>query len=105
MQAIWKYRLEPTDCQSIELPQGAKILCVQVQNEWPYIWVLNPDTDIAPTEARHFTIYGTGHIHEQIPGIYIGTFQMFKGKLVFHVFEIDAKQKPTASRKILWDKE
>lgn len=83
---IYKYPVnQPKGYISIEMPKGAKILTVQVQNEVPCIWAL-VDPNAAP-EIRCFRIYGTGHMveHENMP--YIGTFQLLEGRLVFHLFE------------------
>jgi hypothetical protein len=99
MHVIWKYPLEATDVQMVKMPKGAKILCVQTQGQTPCLWALIPDTK-ATLEERHFSIYGTGHLHEKIPGTYIGTFQLMNGQLVFHVFETEASHK--TMRKILW---
>lgn len=88
MQVIWKAQLQCTDKQTIDLPKGAEVLCVQTQNELPCIWFLVSDVDSIHKEPRTFYIYGTGHKHEAIgDGLYIGTFQLQGGKLVFHVFE------------------
>jgi hypothetical protein len=81
---IWKYEIIPTDAQEIEMPEGARILCVQVQNDTPYIWALvNP---AAVKCGRRLRIVGTGHTVFGDPGAYIGTFQFANG-LVFHVFD------------------
>lgn len=82
---IFKYTLDVADTQQIEMPQGAKILSCQAQNNEPQLWVLVDDS--APIEARTFTMYGTGHPIENDPGRYVGTYQLHDGALVFHVFE------------------
>jgi hypothetical protein len=87
MRTIWKYQLEVADLSILQIPKGGKILCVQTQNEQPCIWV-DVDSE-APTETRWFKIFGTGHqmgIDERV--IYIGTFQLNNGSLVFHLFEV-----------------
>lgn len=40
MKKIYKYRIEVTDDQNIEMPVGAKILTVQTQNGVPCIWAM-----------------------------------------------------------------
>jgi hypothetical protein len=67
------------------MPEDARILCVQTQNEWPCIWV-KVDTE-ATKKPRTIITHGTGHpiLHE--PGKYIGTYQLENGSLIFHVFE------------------
>ena len=86
MKTIWKFPLEPDGF--MPMPQGAEVLCVQVQNETPCLWAL-VDPNAAEKETRVFRIYGTGHqIHEQASlDNYIGTFQLQGGLLIFHVFE------------------
>ena len=86
MQAIWKFKIEPNDHVQIAMPKGAKILCLQVQNEIPCIWAVCDMS--AKREQRTFNIYGTGHQHENIDGKYVGTFQLTGGSFVFHVFEV-----------------
>ena len=87
MRRIYKYKLETADDQTVMMPINAKILCVQVQNEIPCLWaIVHDDTQ---EEARHFSIYGTGHQISPDCNVenYIGTYQIHDGRLVFHVFE------------------
>ncbi len=88
MKTIYKYNLQVTDVQQIQLPKKAKILCVQVQHGEPQLWA-EIDTD-ASQEARTVEIFGTGHPISQEIGQsrrYISTFQMENGLLVFHAYE------------------
>ena len=82
---IYKYPIMTTDKQSIQMPLGAKILCIQTQNELPCLWAL---VDDLPLEPRCILIFHTGH---PVPAdkslYYIGTYQLLGGQLVFHVFE------------------
>jgi len=81
---IFKYPLQITNTQRISTFYGAKILCVQMQNDTPCLWVLvEPIEEI---EERVICMYGSGHDIEA-PGEYIGTVQVNGGALVFHVFE------------------
>jgi len=85
---IWKYPLA-IGTTELEMPLGARVLCVQMQRDTPQIWVMvDPN---AKKVKRMFTIRGTGHdISDLKPDqTYIGTFQV-KEMLVFHVFEIEA---------------
>lgn len=83
---IFKYQLDTTDIQQIEMPQGAEILCLHTQNVTPCIWALvNPD---APVSKRTFEIFGTGHNIPEANRKYIGTYQLRSGDLVFHCFEL-----------------
>jgi hypothetical protein len=91
MKKIYKYKLETTDVQQIEMPQGAQVLCVQTQDEIPCIWaIVDPN---AALKSRTFEIYGTGHDFpkNEWPDRrrYVGTYQLRKGALVFHCFEIE----------------
>lgn len=73
------------------MPEGAEILCVQMQDTGPTIWALVDP--MRPTSARRIIIVGTDHgMPKQdydVWRVYIGTFQwpMMEGSLVFHVFE------------------
>ena len=87
-KTIWKFELETTDNQTIEMPIGSKILTVQTQNGKVCLWALVDPTVI---KVKVFIdIFGTGHeIHygENIIRNYLGTYQLQNGDLVFHVFE------------------
>ena len=86
MNTIWKFPLQVTDYQEIQIPIGAKILCVQTQGGQPCLWALvNPK---AATYPITIAMYGTGHeIHGMDSLQYIGTFQLYAGSLVFHAFQ------------------
>lgn len=71
---------------SLDLPQGAQVLDVQVQRGSPCIWAMvNPWNETVP---RRFLLNGTGFPLDS-PGelAYVGTFQMEDGTLVYHLFE------------------
>lgn len=86
METIWKFPIKVTDVQSIPIPEQAKILTVQVQNGQPCVWV-QLDPGHAKT-GRTIRIAGTGHpLPDAESLLYIGTFQLHGGGLVFHVFE------------------
>lgn len=72
---------------SIDLPQDAKILTVQSQNNKPQIWALVDSEN--PKETRNFSVVATGgRINKEKEKLnYIGTFQMDEGNFVGHVFE------------------
>lgn len=87
MKTVWKFPLVVDDAQVIAMPANAHILTVQVQGETPCIWALvNPEM---PAEERKILISGTGHERKDLDGLvnYIGTFQLYGGGLIFHVFE------------------
>lgn len=81
---IWKYRLETTDLQIIDIPRGATFLSVQVQERFgPCMWALVNEE--SPKFGHRIRIFGTGHPMDSIGG-YVGTYQLSGGALVFHVF-------------------
>ena len=85
MITIHKYRL--FFGVGVEMPQGAEILSVQMQDNHPYAWA-QVDTD-KPFELRYFTSILTGH--EILPNDlkfmdYLATVQ--QGLLVYHIFEV-----------------
>ena len=81
---IWKWTLLPGYEQTIEMPHGAKILDVQVQNGQPQLWALVDES--AYKDRIKIGIYATGAPMPDDLGEYISTFQMNEGSLVFHVF-------------------
>lgn len=82
---VWKYTIPMQDESDIALPVGAQIIDVREQNDQINMWVwLDPE---APTETRHFGVFGTGHPIPAVPLKHLGTAHLFKGQLVFHVFE------------------
>ena len=83
MVVIWKYDLaNPT--QEILMPEDARILSVQMQNESLCLWAL-VDAD-KPRVCREFQVYSTGHTVQDNIKDYLGTVQI--GSLVWHVFEV-----------------
>src|SRR4051812_15343861 len=80
---VWKFPLALVDRQTLSMPRSALPLHVAMQFEQPCLWALvDPD---APVEQRTFLMFGTGH--RDVIGQYLGTFQLQRGQLVFHVFE------------------
>jgi hypothetical protein len=83
---IWKFPAPIQDDFTIELPEKAEILCVQVQREQPQLWALC--RPYAATETRRFCWFGTGHPVDDAKDLrYIGTVQFHDLALVFHLFE------------------
>jgi len=83
---IWKWTLQITDLQQIEMPIGAEILSVQVQHGLPQVWALVKESN--ETEKRTFITCGTGNPIPENIGRYLGTYQCDNGALVFHVFAV-----------------
>lgn len=81
---IWKYSLENV----IEMPKGAEILTIDIQNGQLFnaqMWV-KVDTE-NEVEKRMFEVIGTGQNFDDTNRKYIGTYQ--DGPFVWHVFEKD----------------
>lgn len=91
MKVIWKYTLQITDRQTVEMPIGARILSVQPQ--YPHdkvvqVWALVDDQETG-MEEREFMCCGTGHpVYSASTAVFLGTVVMFGGDLVSHFFEL-----------------
>jgi len=93
MKSIWKFPLKITDMQEVRMPEGAKILTVQIQGETPTLWA-EVDTDGVP-EERLIEIVGTGNpmaydmgnvlALEVVERNYIATIQ--ERVFVWHIYE------------------
>jgi hypothetical protein len=85
MITIYKYPLQPGRTV-LEMPKGAHVLTVQMQRDEPCLWA-RVDTS-QQNERRAFDVYGTGHqMPDDVRFVYVATFQMDGGALVWHVFE------------------
>lgn len=85
-KTIWKFTLTPNTIQPIEMPIGAEIISLQTQHEAACFWaIVDPHS---PKEKRHFEVYATGDVIPEAKRVFIGTFQLSGGNLVFHVFEL-----------------
>ena len=82
---IWKWDLRIDDLQIVDMPLGAQLLTVQTQGGQPRLWAWCDES--APIRPRRIAMYGTGCPINEHPGIYIATFQIESGELVFHAFE------------------
>ena len=85
---IWKFPVSTTGSGRFELrlPKNAKVLDVQLQGNLPQMWVqLNPD------EKRFvrtkFEVIVTGEQFEIGDFSYIGTFQLYGGTIVGHIYK------------------
>jgi hypothetical protein len=89
MKTIFKYPIPQEGVFELKLPEKAKILTVQIQKGNPQMWaIVDPQ---APLEKRIFRLAGTGHPLESWPEsefLYIGTFQLFEGDFIGHLFEV-----------------
>lgn len=87
MKSIWKYTLAVKDEQSILMPRGAKVLTVQAQRDDVCLWA-EVEAE-APKEPRVFRVFGTGQplCSDDRSRTYVGTAQLLRLGLVFHVYE------------------
>ena len=86
MQAIYKYEIDTIWEQIINLPKDSLILCVQVQEGKPCLWCRIDTENIVV--ARKIRIFATGQpIELGFEGNYIGTYQLFQGREIYHVFD------------------
>jgi len=86
VKSIWKFQFRIHDRVDIEMPVGARVLAVQMQNDQPCLWALVDPK--AVKESRVFRVFGTGHpVPDGLPMDFVGTFQMAGGALVWHLFE------------------
>lgn len=85
MVTIHKFEIPVADEFSIEMPSGARVLSAQTQRETPHIWALVDNENVK--ELRRFHLRGTGHDCTGLEHtVYVGTFQLRGGSLVFHLF-------------------
>lgn len=85
MRTIYKYALDITDVQRVEMPAGARLLHVANQRDELCLWAL---VDAArPTVDRFIGVVGTGNPAPDIDddADYVGTAQV--GSFVWHVFD------------------
>jgi hypothetical protein len=88
MRTIWKFELDYSALdfqQTIDMPSGAEIIHVDIQNGKICIWVIC--STIVKTETRMFYIIGTGHRIPEYVYKYIGTVQIPGILDVWHIFE------------------
>ena len=86
IRKIFKYEIQGQDRFTIQMPKGAVILCVQVQDRNAFIWAeVDP---VATPEERVFELFITGGEIFYDMGVerkYIGTFQACS--YVYHLYE------------------
>lgn len=84
MTTIYKYALEITDSQELNLPGGSKLIKVAEQNDQLCAWVLQHTQN----EKEDYTIWiaGTGHDLESIEHIHYFDTVLMSGGFVWHVF-------------------
>lgn len=85
MKTIHKYTLDVVGERTIQMPENAEFLSVQVQHGEICMWFL-VDTGEAEI-SRKFTVIGTGWEMPNQAVQHLGTVQMEGGSLVWHIFE------------------
>jgi len=85
MQKVYKYPLPSSGCL-IPMPQGAKILKVDMQGEVICLWAHVDTTQ--KLENRQFLMAGTGHtLPDGLKLQHHGSLILHEATLVIHVFE------------------
>lgn len=81
---IFKYPLQIDSMQRVKMPEGAEILCAQVQRGVPCVWVKADES--RPMVHRLFALHPTGMAMGGSKATqYVGTVQI-DHELVFHVY-------------------
>ena len=85
-KTVFKYQLQTVgEPMAIDMPEGARLLSVQLQSEWPTLWALvDPSREMT---KRFIILVGTGHEHLWKLRDFLGTVQTMTG-LVWHAFEV-----------------
>ena len=85
-QTVWKYPLATVSDQLLEVPGEATPLSVAVQFGELCLWVLvDPEKGRGPV---HIKIFGTGQPISEGGLQFIGTYQLYDGNFVGHVFVV-----------------
>ena len=91
VKAVWKYPLEVTGAQEIELPYGAIFLSVMEQHNLPNLYALvNPYTTLM--ETWEIALRSTGQpIGEEVLRLakFLGTVSTYGGQLVWHILRYE----------------
>lgn len=86
---IFKYPIRVADRICLDLPYKAQPLRCMMQGDQPQLWCLvDPSCHVV---RRNFRVIGTGHPIEDDPTklVFVDTFIMSGGALVFHLFEVE----------------
>lgn len=97
---IWKYTLDTTDYQLVNIKAPAKILSVDEQYENIVLYAEVDDSSLVDNEVGIW-IHGTGH--EKVApetAKFIGTVKLMGGQLMFHVYA-EVKYDPRYTSKVL----
>lgn len=87
IRVVYKYPLKFEDDQEVILPGSSKLLCVQAQGKGAQLWALVVPGNIPEQSCVRLRIVATGKEFDYDERwSYFGTFQLFEGRAVFHVF-------------------
>lgn len=82
MKAIYKYPIKIADTQILDMPVGADIISLQMQNGIITIWaIIDIEASLMPVKIR---IFGTGIHYSDLVLRHIGSIQ--DGDYIWHVF-------------------
>lgn len=85
-KTVWKFMLKPDMLNMVQVPAGAEPLTAQMQGDNLVMWALvDPEM---PKVNRKFLVIGAGFDINYAIVKYIGTFQLYGGSFVQHVFEV-----------------
>lgn len=80
---IYKYKLQITDEQVINIPRGSKFLSAQIQHGTLCVWAM-VNSFVEKVDIVLFRIHGTDHKVTNPKANFIDTVQ--DGSLVWHIF-------------------
>ena len=88
VMVIWKYPIQLADAFMLEVPADARPLSVIAQKGKPMIYFLIKDAETMARSRWYISVVGTGSPITSLAGdeTFIGTFQLYDGDYVFHVF-------------------
>lgn len=82
---VFKYALEITQRQMIQMPRGARVLSVAIVNEQPVLFALVDDRK--PAEPRIVRTARTGEVFNATGCTFVGTLCFEAVGHIFHVFD------------------
>lgn len=91
MKTIWKFPFEIADHIEILMPEGAEFLAVAEQHgqigvRTACMWCKVNPSQSHSTKRICFELRATGQPFDRTEDVFLGTFQMFEGKAVWHLF-------------------
>lgn len=85
MKTIWKFPLQVTTHQQIQVPRERSFLAARMQNGAPCLWfIVDPES---PKVPLYIEIFGTGHAVPDGTRQFLGTVMSHMDTFVWHIFE------------------